>query len=336
MNSKLCKILSSVVLSALVLTAMPIASNSVYAENSVYKNNNYYSGKEIHVIDSNSFAVAVCNASHGDVIMIDRDITLDRTIKINSSVTIDLCDHRINLANNAHIEVGEKVFSHVQYYNVDHPGYYSSERKVTYVSNPDVAVYDAFGRFLYYERVPDTEVVTYENVWHPGWTETKSRDIYNYLDHLDIVIEYGDIVGASGYNGADGTENTFGNCSGRNGGDGKNAITVVSGTLRLRNVSVTGGSGGNGGDGKYQAILHVPFFTGNGGNGGNGGDAGHAVILSRKGANLVQEKGVILKPGNCGNGGKGGPANPNHWVGKGSPGKRGMSGHNVSAIRKDF
>ncbi|MDO4199373.1 MAG: hypothetical protein Q4D57_01245 [Clostridia bacterium] len=334
MSRKFLKVLSCALLSISMLgTAGVLTTYGANAQSNVCQGGNCASS-DVHVADANSFAVAVSNASNGSTIVLDRDIVLDRNVEIRSSVTLDLDGHSILLSRGAQIKVGAKIYNHTEYYTVDHPGYYTTERKVTYISNPDLAVYDAYGNFLYYEHVPDTEVVSYENVWHDGWTETKSRNVYDYLDHLDVVFMDGNIVGGPGKSGADGVEDTFTDCDGKRGNDGFEAVSIVSGTLRLRNITITGGNGGNGGDGKYQAILHIPFFTGNGGDGGDGGNAGAAVILERKGANLVQEKSVVLKCGTPGHGGKGGPANKNHWVGKGKDGKNGKEGKPVAAIQK--
>lgn len=55
-------------------------------------------------------------------------------------------------------------YSYYEDYDVEHPGYYTTEPVITYVHNPDEPVYDVYGNFLYYEAVPDTEVVSYEDV----------------------------------------------------------------------------------------------------------------------------------------------------------------------------
>ncbi len=41
-----------------------------------------------------------------------------------------------------------------------------------------VAIYDSFGRVVGYESVPDTEIVTYDTVWHPARTEIVCREIF--------------------------------------------------------------------------------------------------------------------------------------------------------------
>ncbi|MBR2734790.1 MAG: hypothetical protein IKE05_01180 [Clostridia bacterium] len=329
MNNKLSKVLSCF---ALALCTPVFASVAVNASPAASYQNGAYQPAEYHVADVNAFVAAISNACHGTTITLDGDILLDRNVEICSSILLDLNGYSINMSNGAELVIGGKVFSHVEYYTVKHPGYYTTDKEVTYVPQPDEPVYDEWGNFLYNQHVPDKEVVTYKDVWHDGWTETKSRDVYDYLDSLDILITDGWINGASGRNGADGVENTFRDCDGKNGGDGSAAIRLISGTLRLSKTYITGGNGGNGGDGKYQAILHIPFFTGNGGDGGNGGKAGSAVIIEREAAHLVQGKSVNLNCGTPGHGGKGGPANTNHWVGKGKDGKNGREGKSAYAI----
>ena len=201
MNKKSFKILSCLLCSALVFGASSVCLDHVSAHDNTSCVGSNCGNNETHVFDVNSLAVAASNARDGSVIVLDRDILLDRTIEFRSSVTLDLNGHSITMKNGADIQVGAKLFSHTEYYTVNHPGYYTTERKVTYISNPDVAVYDAFGRFVCYEAVPDTEVVSYVDVWHDGWTETKSRNVYDYLDNVDVVFEDGDIIGENGCNG---------------------------------------------------------------------------------------------------------------------------------------
>lgn len=309
-----------------------VCPNGDVIQNSSPKNKHI--SKKHHVHNSHEFAAKVSSLHDGDTVILEDDIELDRCVEITKSITLDLNNYHINMSNGAFIKIGAKIFNHTDYYTVDHPGYYTTERIVSYVSNPDVAVLDAWGNVMYYQHVPDTEVVTYEDRWHPGWTETVSEDIYDYLDCVDVLIENGSIKGARGKNGADGKENTFSECSGCRGEDGHSAIEIVSGTLRVKYASIIGGDGGNGGDGRYQAIMHIPFFTGNGGKGGNGGDAGSAVALLRSSANVIKESGSVLRCGTPGYGGKGGPANSNHWVGHGKDGRDGGSGISTYEIKR--
>ncbi len=336
MNNKFSKVLSCLILGAVASFAVVAPVSAAPIANNYYQNYGQQCS-DVHVDDTHSFISAVVNAAtsnSGANIVLDGDITLDKTVEIRSSVFIDLNGYSINMINGAELVVGAKVFSHVEYYTVQHPGYYTTEQEVKYIPQPDEPVYDEWGNFLYNQSVPDKEQVKYKDVWHDGWTETKSRDVYDYLDHLDVAMKDGWINGASGKNGSDGIENTFSDCDGRNGADGSAAVRVVSGTLRLSKICVTGGNGGNGGDGKYQAILHIPFFTGNGGDGGNGGKSGSAVVLEREGANIVKGKSVTLQSGTPGHGGKGGPANTHHWVGKGKDGKNGREGKSAAALIK--
>lgn len=88
-------------------------------------------------------------------------------------------------------------YSYFEDYFVKHPGYYTTERVVTHVKNPDLEVHDVFGNFLYYQAVPDTEVVRYEDVWHPGWTETKHRKVtVTYVENPDkeVYDAYGNFL----------------------------------------------------------------------------------------------------------------------------------------------
>lgn len=332
MNNKLSKILSCLMIGAAISTSavIPAAASPAY--------NNYYYYSDIHVADSNSFANAIANASNSSstaTIVLDGDIFLNKTVEIRSSVFIDLNGYSINLSNGAELAVGGKVYSHTETYTINHPGHYTKVPVVSRKESSPDEVYDDDGNLVGYEAAPDRKVVEFEDVWVPGWTETKTRDVYNYLDNLDISIKDGWINGSNGKDGKNGVENTyFGNCDGKDGGNGSNAIRLVSGTLKLDKIQITGGNGGNGGDGKYEAIAHVPFFTGNGGDGGKGGNAGSAVLIERRAANLIQGKSVTLKSGTPGKGGTGSEPNKNHWVGKGWHGRKGKDGKKAYAVQQ--
>lgn len=334
MNNKLSRILSCLLLGACV--SCTVVGSAAAAPASNDNTNQYCTGQfsDIHVADANSFAVAVSNACAGATIVLDSDILLSKSVEIRSSILLDLNGYSINLSNGAELTIGAKVFSHTEYYNVEHPGYYIKEPVVSYESQPDDVVYDDNGNEIAREPVKDKKNVTYQDVWVPGWTETKSRDVYDYLDGLDVVVKDGWVHGADGKNGSDGIENTFTACDGKDGGDGSPAIRVVSGTLRISKIDISGGNGGNGGDGRYQAILHIPFFTGHGGDGGKGGNAGSAVVLERNGAHLIKGKSVNLNCGAPGKGGKGSEPNTNHWVGKGKHGLNGKDGKKVIAVKQ--
>lgn len=335
MNKRIFKAISCFIMSASILGGSQLFTMSANAVplKGYYQYGNY-GYTDTHVSNSHDLIAAVSAAKDGDVVALDNDIILDKTLEIKASIVLDLRGHNITMNRNTGIKIGNKVFNHTEYYTVNHPGYYTKEKVVTYVKNPDVPVYDDFGNFMHNKKVPDTEVVTYQDVWHPGWAETKSVDIYDYLDNIDVVIENGSIKGASGLKGVDGTADTFFDCDGGNGTKGATAITVISGTLRANNATILGGNGGSGGDGRYQAILHIPFFTGNGGNGGNGGDAGHAIALERSECNVIEEGNTRIECGVPGQGGIGGEPNAHHWIGTGSAGDDGQSGSVVSAILK--
>lgn len=332
MNNKLSKILSCFMVGAAISTSaiIPAAASPI-------PSGNYYYCSDVHVADAASFANAVSNAAASNypaTVVLDGDLFLNSDVAIRSSILLDLNGYSINLSNGAELTVGGKVFSHTEYYTVNHPGHYIKKPVVSYKESPPDAIYDDNGNLIGYEPVKNKKVVEFEDVWVPGYTETKSRDVYNYLDNLDVTIKDGWINGANGKDGKNGTENTFTHCDGENGENGSNAIRLASGTLRLSKVSIVGGNGGNGGDGRYQAIAHVPFFTGHGGDGGKGGNAGSAVVIERRNANLIQGKSVTLESGTPGKGGTGSEANKNHWVGKGKHGLKGKDGKKVRAVEQ--
>ncbi len=155
MKKYLIKFISSLVLGVAVLSTLAISSE-VHACSCCG-----YGYSEIHVADASSFRWAVEQACCDTTIVLDADIYIDEPVDIGPSVII--------------LKNGHKV---MQYYKIDHHGYYSVEPVVSYIPNPDMAVYDAYGFFLYYESVPDTKIVTYEDVWHPGWTESGYYEIY--------------------------------------------------------------------------------------------------------------------------------------------------------------
>lgn len=311
-------------------TATPLVEVIINEQNSSRQNFNnrpqvdfkYENTKNIVVSDANSLAIAVSSACDGTVIKCSDDICLDRTVQIKNSVTIDLNGHSIIMVDGAKIVVGDKIFDHIEYYTVHHSGHYMPNYSKTYVTQEDGTK----------KVVSETKNM----VWQPGWDEQKSREIYNYLDHIDIVVKNGKILGSDGKNGQDGVANTFFDCDGKDGENGGSAIEIISGTIRVQNAFIIGGNGGNGGDGDYQAILHIPFFTGNGGNGGKGGDAGSAVVLKRKEARVLSDDYSLIQSGTYGEGGNGGEANQNHWVGHGKMGIAGKNGQKASAVKEEF
>ncbi len=334
MNNKLLKILSSIIIGAAVSTSAVVPVGAFNTRS------NYGNYSDIHVVDSISFANAVTianNSSHNHTtnIVLDGDIFINKNVEILSSVFIDLNGYSINFLNGAELIIGGKIFSHTEDYTIYHPGYYVKKTQVvSQKESSSDAIYDVNGNLIGYEAKPEKKIVQSKYVWIPGWTETKTRDVYDYSDDLSVSIKGGWINGANGKDGRDGVENTFTDCDGKDGENGSNTIKIVSGTLHLNKIKVAGGNGGNGGDGKYQAIAHVPFFTGNGGNGGKGGNAGSAVVIERPNANLIQGKSVILESGTPGRGGSGSEANKNHWVGKGKHGSNGKDGKQVRAIEQ--
>ena len=286
--------------------------------------------KEYHVSSCSELARIVTNIKSGDRVILDKSIVLDREIKIKESITFDLNGFSIDcLKSGDQIVIGDKIYDHTDHHNINHPGYYTKEREVSYVKNP--RVYNANLRM--WVDVPDTKIETYKDVWHPGWTEVKDEKIYKYLENIDVVIENGKIKGARGIDGKDGIEDTLLNNDGHNGTNGNAPILLVSGTLRVQNAKIIGGDGGNGGNGAYQYIIHIPFFTGNGGDGGNGGCGGAGVVrYSAKTTNLVVDSKSSISCGKSGNGGKGSEPNRNHWIGKGRHGRNGDKGKNGKSI----
>lgn len=284
-------------------------------------NNKKTNSNKIFVQDANTLAIAVSNSKAGEKIILNNDINLDRNIEIKNSISIDLNGYKIKLTNGSKLIVGEKIFDHIEHKTVHHPGHHVPNYTTKYVTQSNG------------ERKEITETSW---VWEPGWNETISANIYRYLDELDVVFENGEIHGSDGKYGEHGKPYTFFSCFGKPGSSGVAAIDIVSGTVRTRNMTITGGNGGNGGNGAPQTIVHIPFISGNAGWGGNGGRAGAAVILRRKECNLNPEKNSIITSGLPGFGGIGGIANTNHWIGHGDNGENGKIGKTSEAIYKKY
>lgn len=156
MKKNLVKFMSCLVLGTAILSTPAVVSS----EASAYP---CYCccAPEVHVCDGNGFRYAMEEACDGTTIILDADIYLDDPVDISASVTIRKNGHKI-----------------MEYYKIDHHGYYTTESVTTYISNPGYDVYDAYGFYLYHESEPDTEVVTYEEVWHPGWIESGYREVF--------------------------------------------------------------------------------------------------------------------------------------------------------------
>ena len=153
MKKQLLKFLSCLILGASVLGSAGVSKASACPL--------CYCGVTVHVSDSDTFCSALANACSDTVIELDDDIYLDGPTNLNSWGVIRKNGHRI-----------------MERYTINHPGYYTTDRVVHRISNPPCVIYDCFGEIIGYEDVPDTEVVTYENVWHPSWVETGYREVF--------------------------------------------------------------------------------------------------------------------------------------------------------------
>lgn len=120
-----------------------------------------YCGVTVHVADACSFYNVVNNACADTIIELDNDIYLDAPVNLNFWGNIRKNGYKI-----------------IERYTVEYPGYYTTEKIISHIPNPPRAVYNVFGVVIGYEEVPDTEVVTYENVWHPGRTEIGYREVF--------------------------------------------------------------------------------------------------------------------------------------------------------------
>ena len=120
-----------------------------------------YEGVTVHVSDACGFYNAVANASADTIIELDNDIYLDSPMNVGFIGSIHKNGHKVT-----------------ETYTINYPGYYTVEPVISHVPNPPVAVYDNYGRVAYYRSVPDTDIITYQNVWHPERTEFVCREIF--------------------------------------------------------------------------------------------------------------------------------------------------------------
>lgn len=273
------------------------------------------------------FIQAIKKSEDGDKIVVTRDIYLPFGLEISKSVQINLGGHRIVLNDpEAQIVIGKKVVSDVRPYEVTvREGYYSNEIKKKVTKHPDQLVYDVDGSVKRVEVKPTVEEETYK-LWHPPVTEVRQKNIYSYLDDVDVLFQNGLITRADAKKGNDGKKDSP---YYYNGADGKDAVSIFrgeSGVIRFYDVRVIGGNGGNGGDGGYQSLVHLPFGGGDAGNGGNGGSAGAVIDIYRKSFKVVTNDNSVLETGRPGIGGRRGEINPNYWVLPGSKGKEGRTG----------
>lgn len=156
MKKNLVKFISCLVLGTAILSTPALISSEANAHPV-----HYYCASEVHVCDGNGFRYAMEEACNGTTIILDADIYLDDPVDINASVTIRKNGHKI-----------------MEYYKIDHHGYFSLEPVTTYVTDPGYDVYDAYGNYLYHEVGTTTEHVSYEDVWHEGWIESGYREIF--------------------------------------------------------------------------------------------------------------------------------------------------------------
>lgn len=153
MKKNLVRLLSCLILGTSVLSSAGVtqASPCSYC----------YCGVTVHASDAYTLYNALTNACSDTVIELDNDIYLDGPINVNFWGSIKKNGYRI-----------------MERYTIEHPGYYTTEPIISHIPNPPREIYNIFGIVIGYENVPDTEVVTYENVWHPGWIENGYREVF--------------------------------------------------------------------------------------------------------------------------------------------------------------
>ena len=274
---------------------------------------NYY------VSNFRDFKIAISGAKNTDCIIFENDINLESSVKINTSITLDLNGHTLFLPNNdAVIDIGDKEFDHTEKYTETKPGYFNYEHKKKTVYHPETGTF--------------TEEYVTERVWHPATTVEKTRDVFRYFDDLDIIIKNGKIIRKDGANGEDGKKDTWSDYNGKNGETPREIINMISGTIRFANSMVYAGNGGNGGNGSYQSLIHVPFGGGSGGNGGNGGDGGNVILKTRNECRIFADEISKLIPGKAGKGGEMSKANDSYYIYRGWNGDNGKDGKDGAQI----
>lgn len=264
-----------------------------------------------NVCDSDELSKAVKKASKNDIIHLKNDICLDTTLTMDHSLCLDLGGHTISVCSDSTINIGKKVYSHMETGKVRCEGGYT--REMAYVS-----YFDKNGQMhsgIELRWVPEKDC-----------TEPRANAVYIYDNDVDVLIKNGTICKNAAKNGRDGGLNVSCGYDGSDGETPSATISVMSGNLRLDSVIVKGADGGSGGNGGYQSLWHVPFGGGKAGNGGNGGSGGAAIVAEYGHGKFIDVSRSKICRGKPGKGGKAGIPNPNYWIYRGWSGKDGQDG----------
>ncbi len=238
------------------------------------------------------------NNDSSQTICLNNDIKLNQNLIITKSITLNLNNHSIIIPKNCFISCGKK------------------------------------------EPINNNEKIqsgTKSSWFCSLFKKEPKNNIYKYYDNICITLKNGLIKKDNGENGLDilNSKNMLAKRP-KSINHGQIAcpdfsITAISGTLNIKNITISGGNGGNGGNGTCTKEIHF-LLSGSGSNGGNGGN-GINIFHSDMGKIYITDSNLI--PGLGGNGGSGGEPNPNYWLWSGLKGSNGKDGKN-GIIINDF
>lgn len=322
--------------------------------------NNSENFNVITVSDDNDLRAQI-NAAPNATIKLNNDITIYRDLTIKKDTSIDLNGFNLRLADpNIKIIIGESILKGSIPYQVYHPGHYelkvTEETVLVQDDEPEIKIKIKDDSGIYSNdkikiRITDNSlnnnkrktITKTEDVWIPGYYETKYKYIYDYPE-ISVKFQNGIIdkntLTKNALDGASASKNAYWRRE-ANGEDGKTPtpmFKLISGNLVLKNLTVLGCDGGNGGDATYSALWHTPFLGINGGDGGNGGCAGNGgdIFCSEKGTVTIDKNtNKRLYPGEAGIPGKGSEANPNYWLIPSFDGEDGEKGRNGKVINNN-
>lgn len=358
MKKSICLLMSVAVLGSLMSfdPIKNISGNSVGA----YAIISYENNENVVAVNSEFLLRKYINESTKNKkikVIFTSDIKLHNSIEINSDIDIDLNGHKLIFkSSDLNIVIGQKTLKSKIPYQVYHEGHFETKRKVrnnyndTYSTHNSTYHNNNLNAPFYYNPYNNAEysnrynvsntyntsnTVEYEDIWVPGYYETKYKNVYEYNNDICVSISNGKIFGHDAPN-ADSKEHAYwySDAHGYDATSPKTMFELISGKLFLENVLVKCGNGGKGGNATYSSVWHIPVFGGgNGGNGGKGGNGG-SIFNSDEGKVFI-DRDCILNVGKGGNGGKGSKCNPNYWILSGSHGKNGKNGSEGNIINDE-
>lgn len=231
-------------------------------------------------------------------IYLNNDITLTQNLIIARSITLNLNNHSIIIPKKFFISCGKKE-----------PIKNNKNIKNSIKSNCFFSLFKKNSQDTIYKYYDDV-YITFKNGLIKKDNGENGYDILNnknILANHPKLINHGQVASPEFY------------------------IIVTSGTLNIKNITISGGNGGHGGNGTCTKEIHC-LLSGSGSNGGNGGN-GINIFYVDMGKIYINDSNPI--PGQGGKAGSGGKPNPNYWLWPGLKGSNGKDGKN-GIIINDF